>query len=238
MILHEKLEVSHRQAKPARSAKDDFKSFRYRRTHDRAALPHFSVSGMNRTLQVYDQMVDDYVELVGESVPIELSKFIEAAVPGARILDLGCGPGHHAAHLARAGFDVLAVDGSAEMVARASRHRGVDAIQATFDDIPTLGRVGGIWASFSLLHAPRADLHRHLEALHEICEPGGPLSIGMKLGTGERIDRLGRHYSYYSEDELCSALIDAGFFPGQSRFGSGKGLSGDVEDWITMIAHA
>ena len=193
---------------------------------------------MNGTLRVYDQMADEYMELVGQSEPIELAEFIKSATPKSRILDLGCGPGHHAALMARAGFDVLAVDGSSEMVARASRHPGVNAIQATFDDIPTFGPVGGIWASFSLLHAPRNDLHRHLEALNEICEPDGPLFIGMKLGSGERTDRLGRHYTYYSEDELRKALADTGFFPGPSRLGSGKGLSGDVEDWVTIIAHA
>ena len=193
---------------------------------------------MNGTLRVYDQMADEYMELVGQSEPIELSEFIKSATPNSRILDLGCGPGHHAALMARAGFDVLAVDGSSEMVARASRHPGVNAIQATFDDIPAFGPVGGIWASFSLLHAPRNDLHRHLAALNAICEPDGPLFIGMKLGSGERTDRLGRHYTYYSEDELRKALADTGFFPGPSRLGSEKGLSGDVEDWVTIIAHA
>ncbi len=173
-------------------------------TVDCAAVPHFSGSGMDGTLQVYDRMVDDYVDLVGESAPIELSEFIEAATPNARILDLGCGPGHHAAQLARAGFDVLAVDGSAGMVARASRHPGVNAIQATFDDIPEFGQVGGIWASFSLLHARRTDLFRHLVALNAICESGGPLFIGMKLGAGERIDRLGRLYTYPTSTPKCN----------------------------------
>ncbi len=207
-------------------------------TVDDAAAPHFPRSGTDSTIEVYDRMVEDYVALVGDSSPYELPEFIEAAAPKARILDLGCGPGHHAARLAGAGFNVLAVDGSAEMVARASCHPGVNAVQATFDEIPKFGQVGGIWASFSLLHARRADLPRHLEALNAICDPDGPLFIGMKLGAGERIDRLGRLYTYYSEDELRKALTGAGFSPVSFRHGSGRGLSGDVEDWITMIAHA
>lgn len=193
---------------------------------------------MNGTLQVYDRMADEYVELVAKSPSAELAQFIKDITPPARILDLGCGPGHHAARIAEDGFEVLAVDGSAEMVKRASRQDGVNAVHATFDDIPEFGPVAGIWASFSLLHAPRADLPRHMEALHSICETGGPLFVGMKLGTGEKIDRLGRHYTYFTEDELRTLLVDAGFLPGASRLGSGKGLSGDVEDWITMFAHA
>jgi len=202
------------------------------------AVHSFDGTGMKGTIEVYNRMADEYVNLFGESVPAEFEEFIGSVPPRSTILDLGCGPGYHAARMAKAGFDVLAVDGSAEMVARASCHDGVNAMHATFDDIPTFGRVGGIWASFSLLHAPRADLPRHLAALHVIREPGSPLFIGMKLGGGERTDRLGRHYSYYSEDELRTMLVDAGFVPGAARTGVGKGLSGDVEDWITMLAHA
>jgi len=202
------------------------------------AIHSFDGAGMKGTIEVYNRMADEYEDLFGESVPAEFADFIGSMAPRSRILDLGCGPGHHAARMAKAGFKVLAVDGAAEMVARAACYDGVSAMRATFDDIPTFGRVGGIWASFSLLHAPRTDLPRHLAALHAICEPGSPLFIGMKLGSDERTDRLGRHYSYYSEVELRTMLVDAGFFPGAARTGMEEGLSGDVEDWITMLAHA
>jgi SAM-dependent methyltransferase len=43
-----------------------------------------------------------------------------------RVLELGCGTGNDAARLAGAGFDVVAIDGSAEAIATASRHPGVD----------------------------------------------------------------------------------------------------------------
>jgi SAM-dependent methyltransferase len=41
--------------------------------------------------------------------------------PGARLLDLGCGPGADAEHLGRLGYDVLAIDWSKDMVEEASR---------------------------------------------------------------------------------------------------------------------
>jgi SAM-dependent methyltransferase len=41
--------------------------------------------------------------------------------PGSRLLDLGCGPGPDAEHLGRLGYDVLAIDSSAEMADEASR---------------------------------------------------------------------------------------------------------------------
>jgi SAM-dependent methyltransferase len=44
-----------------------------------------------------------------------------ALPPGSRLLDLGCGPGPDAEHLGRLGYDVVAIDSSAEMADEASR---------------------------------------------------------------------------------------------------------------------
>ena len=193
---------------------------------------------MSYTINIYNRMAADYVNLTKGHAPQELVDFIAAMRPGGRVLDLGCGPGHHAAEMAAAGLDVLAVDGSAEMIALASKIPGVTARQALFDDIPDSGPVDGVWASFSLLHAARADMPRHLAALHVLCTPNAPISLGMKLGTGEKTDKLGRFYTYYTEDELNMLLTQAGFTLKSALHGAGKGLAGDVEDWIVINAHA
>jgi SAM-dependent methyltransferase len=44
-----------------------------------------------------------------------------AVPPGARLLDLGCGPGPDAEHLGRLGYEVVAIDWSKEMAEEASR---------------------------------------------------------------------------------------------------------------------
>jgi hypothetical protein len=43
----------------------------------------------------------------------------------------------------------------------------------------------GIWASFSLLHTPKAEHSRHIGAMARALRPGGYLYLGMKLGEGE-----------------------------------------------------
>ncbi len=190
------------------------------------------------TLAVYDQKAQDYQNMAQGRVSPGLAEFIGAASPGARVLDLGCGPGQDAAQMAAAGLDVLAVDGSAQMVALAARQTGVTAQQATFDEIQTLGSFGGIWANFSLLHATKGDFADHLRALHRACTPGAPLGLGMKLGEGAGPDPINRYYAYYSETELRDHLGHAGFTPVDARYGTETGLAGTTDDWIQILAHA
>lgn len=191
-----------------------------------------------KTLEVYDAQAEDYSRLIANWQDSGLDAFIATLPASGAVLDLGCGPGNAAAKMAAAGLNVTATDGSAEMVRLAARHPGVTALQATFDEITGDALYDGILASFSLLHAPRSALPRHLAALHRAAKPGAILLLRMKLGQGEAVDSLGRFYSYFSESELNGLLEQAGFSVASARTGRDKGLAGDIEDWIAITAHA
>lgn len=55
------------------------------------------------------------------------------ARPGARVLDIGCGPGHVAAHLVRRGLDVTGIDLDPDMIEQARRRLGATATLAVAD---------------------------------------------------------------------------------------------------------
>lgn len=192
-----------------------------------------------KTIRIYDQRASDYAKLTDDhnTADPRLLAFIAACPAAGRILDLGCGPGASAAAMARAGLLVDASDASAEMVALASRHPGVTAFQAGFKDISGVNIYDGIWASFSLLHAPRADFPGHLSALRNALKPGGLFYLAMKLGSGESRDSIGRHYSYYSTEELDRFLMDAGFTDLLHDFGASRGMDGKMADYVTITAH-
>lgn len=192
------------------------------------------------TIAVYDAKATEYADLIEREAEADpyLQSFLEACVPGGRLLDLGCGPGVSAGQMAAAGFDVDATDASGEMVALAAQQAGVTAWQATFDDISGEAVYDGIWANFSLLHAARADMPRHLKALRTALRPGGVFHIGLKLGDGAKRDGIGRQYTYYTEAELDAALMAAGFTPTFRDFGSSRGLDGVMAEWIVMRADA
>ncbi|WP_457649784.1 class I SAM-dependent methyltransferase [Profundibacter sp.] len=191
------------------------------------------------TIAVYNAKFDDYVALEnGERRNPSLDRFVEMLPKGAHVLDLGCGPGNTAAFLQKAGFTVDAVDASVGMVKVAAEKYGIPVRHATFDDISAQAQYDGIWANFSLLHAPKSKMPTHLAALHMALKPDGVFHIGMKLGTGEHRDKLDRFYAYYSQTELEGLLTDAGFHTLSATFGNGTGLDGSRSDWIVITAHA
>jgi len=164
------------------------------------------------TLAVYETRADDYAKMVDTDKPGRfLRQFIEHLPPHAHVLDLGCGPGDASAAMVQAGLSVDPVDASPAMVAIARDKRGLPARLGTFDDLTATAAYDGIWANFSLLHAPRKALPRHLSAIHTALKSGGYFHIGLKLGLGEERDPLGRFYTYVTRDEIAGLLTDAGF---------------------------
>jgi 2-polyprenyl-3-methyl-5-hydroxy-6-metoxy-1,4-benzoquinol methylase len=90
---------------------------------------------------------------------VELEGWLHELPPAARLLELGPGTGQLAAHAARLGARVHAIDLSARNVAYCQQ-RGVSAQVGDFralGHIDGLGLFDGIYAVNALLHVPRAE---------------------------------------------------------------------------------
>lgn len=191
------------------------------------------------TIAVYNAKAQEYVDLVATDKPNRhLRGFMEALPKGGYALDLGCGPGNSAAMMRDAGFAVKAIDASPEMAKLGAEKFGLDIQVGTFDDVTETAEFDGVWASFSLLHAPRADIPRHLKSIHTALKSGGIFVVGLKTGTGENRDGIGRQYTYFEKDELYGLLRDAGFTPSEAFEGREKGMAGTVDPFIIVTAYA
>ncbi len=189
-----------------------------------------------QTLRYYDSAANEYSELVGRSDTPLLIEFVDQLSPGQHVLDLGCGPGHCAQIMAEAGLVVDASDGSAEMVKLAGQHPGVTAKQAMFDELEAKDQYDAIWANFSLLHAPRDSFPDCLRRIEKALKPSGLFHIGMKVDKSDGADRLGRHYTYYGQEELKELLENAGMTTINRVLGSGPGMAGADEPWVIYWA--
>lgn len=191
-----------------------------------------------KTIRLYDAKARDYATRFdgGTKPGAHLARFIAALPDGGHVLDLGCGPGGSAGHMQRAGLRVDAIDASREMVKMARDTQGVNARHATFDDLDAVAAYDGVWANFSLLHAAREDLPRHLDAIARSLRSGGTFHIGMKTGTGMSRDHLDRRYTFVEEAELATLLEGAGFDILHRDRGHEVGLAGTDDWWIVMMA--
>ncbi|WP_037311159.1 class I SAM-dependent methyltransferase [Ruegeria halocynthiae] len=190
-----------------------------------------------RTINAYTTRVADYLKIPLPPEQIEARLTFAEAVGTGYVLDLGSGPGSDSAFFQREGLTVRAMDATPAFVDYA-RENGVDAYLGTFDDVTEEAEYDGVYASFSLLHAPRADFPRHLAAIHRALKPDGIFFLGLKLGTGEHRDDLDRCYTYFSQTEVEGALGQAGFTVDRITTGMGTGLAGSYDGFILVLAHA
>ena len=192
-----------------------------------------------KTLAFYDGAAASYAGKFGRSEPDgDMRDFMAELPAGGRVLDFGCGPGNSAAMLRDAGFRAEASDASQAMADLAREKFGIDVRVEPFDALNATDRFDGIWANFCLLHAPRADFPGHLARIHRALKPGGVLHLGLKTGTGELRDHLGRFYTYYPVQDLLDSLSDADFTVLASREGMSVGMAGTDDPFIIIRAKA
>ncbi len=100
----------------------------------------------------------------------------------ATLLDIGAGTGRDATWLASKGYDVVAVEPSANMRAASARLHPAVRVHWINDTLPTLGEVTKSGLSFDLIllsavwmHVSAADRPRAFRKLINLLKPGGAL---------------------------------------------------------------
>jgi len=147
----------------------------------------------------------------------ERQAFRDRLAPGARLLEIGAGPGHDSTYFQDEGFAVVAADLSPAMV-EICRSKGIEAHVMDFLhlDFPD-GSFDAVFAMNCLLHVPNADLPTVLGAIRSVLRPGGLFFVGVYGGTIREgpidIDEHvpPRFFSWRADDELLAFASAAGF---------------------------
>ena len=188
-----------------------------------------------KTIATYNEKAAHYADTFASDGPDKTLQAFMALLPtDARVLDLGCGPGAASAHMREAGLDPDPMDASDGMIALAKDRFDLPARLGTFDDISGTEIYDGVWANFSLLHAPRADLPRHFEAIATATKPNGILHVGMKTGDGSNRDAIDRLYTYVTTPELQRLIEDAGFAIIHTHEGAERGMAGTLDPFVII----
>ncbi len=194
------------------------------------------------TVRAYDAYATAYAQgtsVMPDSVRGLIEEFASALPRGARVLEIGSGPGRDADLLECLGVTVRRTDVSTGFV-ELLRQQGVpaDVLDPLHDDLSSPdGSYDGVWASACLLHVERADLPTVLARLAAVSVDGALLHVSLKEGDGEAWSTHGhvgapRRFVYWREQPLRDALIGAGW--AAQTLTRGQGRHG--ESWLEVRA--
>jgi ubiquinone/menaquinone biosynthesis C-methylase UbiE len=185
---------------------------------------------LGRTLDVYERDADAFVEKYrSESVAARFGDEFLAALPGDRVLDVGCGPGADAETFADRGLSVTGLDLSGSFLAAARSHvPGGSFVRGDMRRLPLDGEAfDGVWSCASLLHVPRPAVPATLREFRRVLAADGVCYLSLKRGDGGAYDDDGRYFERYRQAEVESLLEAAGLSP--ARF--------EVTDrWVGALA--
>jgi SAM-dependent methyltransferase len=201
------------------------------------------------TVRAYDTYAEDYAagtSVTPDAVAAHIARFVGSLGAGARVLEIGSGPGRDAFALEQVGLNVRRTDLSPGFV-RLMRSAGFDAdeLDPLRDDLTDPLRDGapydGVWANASLLHVRRDSLPVVLRRLAAVTRPGGLLHLTVKEGDGERWSVHGhvgapRFFTFWREDALRDQLMQAGWHVDEVRQGASQPADRPPESWLAVFA--
>lgn len=154
-----------------------------------------------------------FQQLAAHAAPVMLEALAGAGFAGGRVVDLGCGGGVAARRFRDAGYQVLGIDGSWEMIELARRRvpDGDFRTESFLDaDIPPCVAVAGIGEVFNYLADSRNDRPAWaglLARVHAALRPGGVLLFDM---AGPNRPGAREPYRTFASDEAWTVLMEAG----------------------------
>ena len=169
---------------------------------------------------------------------------------GARVLDLGCGPGWETRTLHDRGFTAVGFDLSRAFLrhARSAHSAAAPYVRGDMRRLPFASdSFAGVWACASLLHLSTPDLQLALSEVARVLTPEGAVVASIQVGDREgfvpRKSAPGTElfYGYRSPEDWRARLEAAGFSiddqitelsEAEERF-----LNEGSRGWSTAIAH-
>jgi len=196
------------------------------------------------TVAAYSASADAYAEgtrAMPDSVRRALDRFAASLGAGARVLEIGSGPGRDAVALEAAGLRVRRTDvtpGFVELL-RGQGHVAelLDPLTDELLDPADPRRYDAVWANACLLHVARPDLPVVLSRLASATREGGLFQLSLKEGDGDQWSTHGhvdgpRHFTFWREEPLRAALDAAGW--SVLTLEREDGLRGD--SWLEVLA--
>ena len=193
----------------------------------------------NSTINYYDLNAQKYAEsTINVKISESLEMFCKNLPEKARVLDVGCGSGRDSLYFKSKGFNVTAIDASAELAKFASKQIGQEVLIRDVKDLGFKNEFDAVWCMASLLHLKKDELPLAIKNCIQslkVEEPGF-FFASFKIGNGSGYDENGRFFSYYQKEELKEILENTQYFE-KIQFQENEVKLGRNEvSWISFVA--
>ena len=159
------------------------------------------------------------------------------------LLEIGCGSGRDASFMHRKGYEVLAIDGSREMIAEAKRCHPELADRLEVMKIPEhlqfeSSSFDGVYSIATLMHLDKSGIEQTIEKVVTILKTDGKFFFSVSIKRDDidhdGKDDKGRHFTTMTELEWVSCCEKYGLRLEHSEITS-DGLDRDGIVWLTCV---
>lgn len=168
-------------------------------------------------VKCYEALARVYDRLNGEVDYAAIAAFYEATfarygIKPQLLLDLGCGTGSMTLELARRGYDMIGVDGSADMLSRAYERiwkegrSGILLLEQDMRSFELYGTVGAVVSTLDCVNylADEGDLGKCFALVHNYLDPDGVFVFD--VNTPYKFEHIYGDNAYILEEEDGSAF--------------------------------
>jgi len=199
---------------------------------------------MHETLNYYENnsrsLAKQYESAKVDNIHSLLLKTFPA---NSHLLEIGCGSGRDANFLHNNGYDIIAIDGSKEMIAEAKRCHPELTGKLKTVIIPDqlhfeLSSFDGVYSIATLMHLDKDEINQTLEKIAMILKTNGKFLFSVSLQRGDvddqGKDKKGRYFTSMSELGWVSCCERYKLKLKHSEI-MGDGLDRDDIAWLTCI---
>ncbi len=160
-----------------------------------------------------------------------------------KLLEIGCGSGRDTSFMFNHGYDVIAIDGSKNMIQEAKRVHPNISNKLLHKVLPRelnfINKFDGIYSIATLMHLAINDLKESLSKIYNLLENNGQFLMSVSLNRNDidenGFDENGRYFLTLKENEWIELLKKIGFIV-ENSIKNEDGLNRKSIQWLTIIS--
>lgn len=161
----------------------------------------------------------------------------------SKLLEIGCGSGRDASFMIRNNYDVIAIDGSHNMIEEAKKiHPELSGklLHKTLpNDLYFNISFDGIYSIATLMHLSKNNLEKTISRIYDLLNQNGKFLMSVSLFRDDinqnGFDEKGRFFLVLNFDEWIKLFENIGFKILDKKTNK-DGLNRDGIEWLTLIA--